>query len=117
MIEKKNIDFNTDKRKNPVNSFEKDFLKEMNNSVYGKTKENLSKRIKVELVNNAKDYKKWVSRPSFLSQKKISKNFVAIHAVKPVLTLDKPIRVRFSILNLYKSINEFHYNYVRVKIW
>ena len=52
---KKYINFNTDKRENVVNSFEKDFFKLMNSSVYGKTMENLRKRLKVRLVNNAKD--------------------------------------------------------------
>ena len=41
----------------------------MINSVFGKTMENLRKRISVELINNAKDYVKCVSRPSFVSQK------------------------------------------------
>ena len=39
----------------------------MNISVYGKTMENLSKRINVTLINNAKDYKKYVRQPSFIS--------------------------------------------------
>ena len=47
----------------------------MNNSVYGKRMGNLRKRINVRLVNNAKDYKKYVSKPSFVSQKAFSKNF------------------------------------------
>ena len=34
----------------------------MHNSVYGKTMENLRKRVKTRLINNAKDYKNWVSR-------------------------------------------------------
>ena len=55
---KKCIDFNTDKRKNAVNSFEKDFFKPMNNSVYGKRMENLRKKVKFKLVNNDNDYKK-----------------------------------------------------------
>ena len=93
---KKYIDFNKDK-KNAPNSFEKDFSKLMNDSVYGKTMENLRKRIKVRLVNNTKVYKKWVSRPSFVSQKIFNKNFAAIHEIKPVLTLDKPICVGFTI--------------------
>ena len=63
----------------------------MINSVFGKTMENLRKRINVRLINNAKDYVKCVSKPTFVSQKIFSKNFVAIHKIKPVLVLSKPI--------------------------
>ena len=58
---KKYIDFNTEKRKNTTNDFEKDFLKLMINSVYGKTMENLRKRINVRFVNNEKDFLKYSS--------------------------------------------------------
>ena len=43
----------------------------------------------VRLVNNAGDYKKYVSKPSFVCQQITSKIFVAIHEIKPVLALDK----------------------------
>ena len=113
---KKYIDFNTDKSKNAANDFEKDFFKLMNNSVFGKTMENLRKRINVEMTNNAKDYVKCVSRPNFISRKIFSNNFVAIRKIKPVLTLSKPIYVGFSILELSKSLMyEFHYNYIQYK--
>ena len=68
---KKYIDFNTDKRKNATNSFEKDFLKLINNSVFGKTMDNLRKRVSVKLFNNFKDYVRCISKPSFISQKNI----------------------------------------------
>ena len=91
---KKYIDFNTSKRKNTVNSFEKTIFKLMNNSVCGKSMENLRKQLKVRLINNAKNYfKKWVSSPSFVPQKIFSRHFAAIQEVKPVLQLDKPICV------------------------
>ena len=61
----------------------------MINSVYSKTMKNLRKRINVRLINNAKDYKKYVSKPSFVLQKIVSEDLVAIHEIKPVLTLDK----------------------------
>ena len=68
------------------------------------------------MINNAKGYVKCVSRPNFISQKIFSKNFVAIHRIKPVLTLKKPIYVGFSILELSKSLmHEFHYNYIQYK--
>ena len=60
---KKYVDFNTGKRANTANSFEKYFFKLMiNSSVYGKTMENLRKRINVRLVNNEKDFLKYTSR-------------------------------------------------------
>ena len=59
---KKYIDFNTEKRMNAANNFEKYFFKLMINSVYGKTMENLRKRMNVRLVNNEKDYLKYISR-------------------------------------------------------
>ena len=77
---------------------------------------NFKKRIKVRLVNNANYYRKYVSRPSFVSQQIFNKNFVAIDEIKPVLTLDKPIYGGFSILDLNKLLMYgFHYNYIERK--
>ena len=110
---KKYIDFNTSKRKNAVNSFEKEFFKLMN-SAFGKTMEKLRKRISVKLINNCKDYVTCVNKPNFISQKIFSKNYVAIHQVKPVLILNKPIYVGFSILDLSKlMMYKFHYEYIK----
>ena len=113
---KKIIDFNTDKRKNTANSFEKNFFKLMNNSIYGQKMENLRKRINIKLINIAKDYVKCINKLTFVSQKIFSKNFVATHEIKPVLILNKPIYVGFSILDLSKYFKyEFHYKYIKSK--
>ena len=70
----------------------------------------LGKRIKVRLVNNAKYYKKYGRKPSFVSQKIFSKNIVAIREIKLVVMVDKPICVGFSSLDLRKlQMYEFHY--------
>ena len=54
---------------NAANDFKKDFLKLMINSAYGKTMENLRKRINVRLVNNEKDVLKYTSRPIYFIHK------------------------------------------------
>ena len=76
---KEYIDFNTVKRTNAKNSFEKDFFKLMNNSVFGKTMENLRKRVDVRLVTNEKKLLKWVSRPTYVSSKIFNEDLVAVH--------------------------------------
>ena len=111
---KKYIDFNTEKRTNAANNFEKDFFKLMINSVYGKTMENLQKRINVRLVNNEKHFLKYTSRPTHVTHKMFGKNYAAIHEIGPVLTLSKPIYVRFTLLELSKWLMyDFHYNFIK----
>ena len=99
---KKHIDFNTEKRGNAANSFEIDFFKLMINSVYGKTMENLRKRIKVRIVNNEKDFLKYTSIPTHITHRIFDKNHAAIHEIKPLLRLNKPIYVGFTVLELSK---------------
>ena len=111
---KKYINFNTEKRTNAANSFEKDFFKLMINSVYGKTMENLRKRINVRLVNNEKDFLKYTSRLTHITHKIFDKNYAAIHEIKPVLTLNKPIYVGFTVLELSKWLMyDFRYNFIK----
>ena len=76
--------------------------------------ENLRKKINVRLVNNAKDYMRYTSKPSFVPQKIFNKQFVAINEITPALTFDKPIYGRYSILDLSKVLMyEVHYNYIK----
>ena len=98
---------------NAVNSFEKIFFKLMINGVCGKTMENLRKSISVKIVNNEKDYLKHTSKPTFISTKIFDKNYTAIHEIKPVLTLNKPIYLGFTALELRKWLMyDFHYNFI-----
>ena len=108
------IDFNTEKRKNTTNDFDKDFFKLMINSIYGKTIENLRKIINVRLVNNAKDFLKYTSRPTYVTHKLFDKDYAAIHEIKPVLVLNKPIYVGFTVLDLSKwMMYDFHCNFIK----
>ena len=109
----KYIDFNTKKRMNAANDFEKDFFKLMINSVYGKTMENLRKRIIVRLVNNEKDLLKYASRPAHITHKHFGKDYAAIHEIKPVLILNKSIYTGITVLDLSKwKMYDFHYNFI-----
>ena len=111
---KRYIDFNTEKRKNAANNFEKVFFKLMINSVYGKTMENLRIRINIRLVNDKKDILKYTSRPTYVAHKLFAKDYAAIHEIKPVLVLNKPIYVGFTVLDLSKwKMYDFHYNFIK----
>ena len=76
--------------------------------------ENLRKRINVRLVNNKKDFLKYTSRPIHITHKIFGKNYAAIHEIKPVLRLNKPIYVGFTVLELSKWLMyDFHYNFIK----
>ena len=94
---------------NAANNFEKDFFKLMN----GKTMENLWKRINVRLVNNQKDFLKYTSRPTYITHKIFGEDYAAIHEIKPVLILNKPIYIGFTVLDLSKwKMYDFHCNFI-----
>ena len=85
----------------------------MINSVYGKPMENLRKTISVRLVNNAEDFLKYSSKPTYITHKMFDKDFVAIHKIKPVFIRNKPIYVGFTVLELSKWLMyDFHYNFI-----
>ena len=76
--------------------------------------ENLRKRISVKLVTNQKDFLKYTSKPRYISHKIFGKNYAVIHQIKPVLILNKPIYVGFTVLELNKwLIQDFHYNLIK----
>ena len=84
------------------------------NSVYGKTMENLQKRINVRLVYNKKDFLKYTSRPTHITHKIFGKNYAAIHETKPVLMPNKPVYVGFTVRELrYGSCMTSIYSFIK----
>ncbi|PFX33260.1 hypothetical protein AWC38_SpisGene1938 [Stylophora pistillata] len=113
---KQYIDFNTQKRTQAKNAFEKDFFKLMNNSVFGKTMENLRKRVDVRLITDKNKLLKLASRPTFVSSKIFNENLVAVHKIKETLTLNRPAYIGMCILDLSKTLMyNFHYVYIKQK--
>ena len=110
------IDFNTQRRKEATNEADKTLFKLLNNVVYGKTIENMRKRIKIRTRTNEKDFLKYYSRPTYVGHKKIGKNLVVIHEKKELLILNKPIYVGNTVLELSKlTMYKFYYDFVNKK--
>ena len=113
---KQYIDFNTQKRTHAKNSFEKNFFKLMNNSVFGKTMENIRKRVDVRLVTSKEKLLKLASKPTYVSSKIFNENLVAVHKIKETLTMNRPAYIGMCILDLSKTLMyDFHYNYIKHK--
>ena len=108
------IDMNTNLRANAKNNFEKDLFKLMNNSVFGKTMENIRNRVDVKLVNTKEKARKLINNPRLKSPPKIfSENLISVHLKKTSLRMNKPVYLGACILDLSKTIMyDFHYNYI-----
>ena len=107
---------NTELRKTAANNFEKDFFKLMNNSVFGKTIENIRKRQNIHLIDNRKKALKLSSRPNFDRCTIFDKHLIAVHMKNTEVYFNKPVYVGQAILDLSKTLMfDFHYNYIKKK--
>lgn len=110
------IDFNTTKRAQSNNEFEKDFFKLMNNAVFGKTMENMRNRVDIRLFTDESKALKQIAKPQYEDHKIYGENLIAIKQLQKVVKLDKPIYVGLSVLDLSKlHMYEFHYDYILPK--
>ena len=110
------IEMNTNLRTKAKNNFEKDFFKLMNNSVFGKTMENIRNRVNVKLVNTQERLKKLSAKTNYKGCKIFNENLISVHMKKTSLTMNKPVYLGMCILDLSKTIMyDFHYNYIKPK--
>lgn len=108
------IDLNTELRTKAQNEFEKDFFKLMNNSVLGKTMENIRNREDVRLVTNEFQAAKLINQPNYKNRTIFLENLAAIHMRKTELVFNKPTYIGMAVLDLSKSLMyNFHYNYIK----
>nr|CAG8511667.1 220_t:CDS:2 [Entrophospora candida] len=116
------INCNTDMRKNAKNEFEKDFFKFMNNSVYGKTMENIQNYTDIKLIKLKDDWQsecaviKNLSKPRCKDFRAFNDNLCAVHLGKEKVVLNKPMYVGSAVLDLSKLwMYQYWYDYVKVE--
>ena len=110
------IDINTGLRKEAKNEFEKDSFKLMNNSVFGKTIENVRKHRDINLVTTDEKRNNLVSVPNYHTTKCFSENVLAIEMKKTKEKMNKSVYLGMSILDITKTLMyEFWYDYIKPK--
>ena len=113
---KEYVDFNTKLRTAAANDFKKDFCKLMNNSVFGKTMENIRKHRNIKLITNREAYLKAVMKPNFKSGVRFGPNLMGCEMGKTKVVMNKPVYLGQAILDLSKIVMyEFHYDYMKQK--
>ena len=95
----------------------KNLFKLLNNVVYGKTMENMRKRMKIRITKTPKDFLKYASRLTCISHNIFGKSLVVIHEEKQLLTLNKPIYVGCTVLELHKlEMHIYHYGFMKENV-
>ena len=88
----------------------------MNNSVFGKTLENIRNRVDIRLISSDKVAQKLAAKPNYEGCTIFDKNLIAVHMKKTKFYFNKQVYLGMSILHLSKSlIYDFHYNYIKTK--
>jgi hypothetical protein len=110
------IDLNSEKRKLAKYDFDKEMYKLFNNSVFGKTMENVRNRINIELVNNEKRLNKVISSSLFLDRTIFAENLVAVHSRRSSIKMSKPLYIGQAVLDLSKVLMyDFFYGHLKNK--
>ena len=110
------IDMNAELRKNAKNDFEKDLFKLMNNSVFGKTVQNVRNHRDIRLVTTDKRRSVLASEPNYHSTKYISKDLLIMEMKKTEVKMNKPVYLGQAILDISKTLMyEFWYDYIKPK--
>ena len=113
---KEYIAFNTKLRTAAKDNFEKDFYKLMNNTVFGKTMENIRKHRNIKLVNNETDYLRCIMKPNFKSGVLHGSNLIGCKIGKTILKMNKLVYIGHSIVDVSKTIMyKSHYDYMLPK--
>ena len=107
---------NTRLRKEAKNDSEKDFFKLMNNSVFGKTMENVRNHRDIKIVTTNKQRNKLASEPNYHTTKHISKDLLIMEMKKVEVKMNKPVYLGQAILDISKILMyEFWYHYIKPK--
>ena len=107
---------NTELRKHAKNDFEKAIFKLMNNTVFGKTMENVRDHRDIKIVTTDKQRSILASEPNYHSSKRISKDLMIMEMKKVEVKMNKPIYLGQAILDISKTLMyEFWYDYIKPK--
>ena len=110
------IDMNARLRNDAKNDFEKDFFKLMDNSLFGKTMENVRNHRDIKLVTTNERRNKLVSEPNYHTTTQFLENLIAIEMKKTLIVMNKPIYLGQAILYISKTLMyEFWYDYTKQK--
>ena len=112
------VRMNTELRKRGTSDFEKDLYKPMNNSVFGKTMENLRKCVDVKLIRASEEdkHRHLIASPAFARASTFNDDLAAIQVHKSRLVLNRPVYVGMSILDISKHLMyDFYYNKLKAQ--
>ena len=108
------IDFNIQKRKEATNEADENHFKLLSNAVCSNTMGNMRKRIKIMIIKKEKYFIRYASRSTYINHDIFGKRLIAIYEKKEQLTLNKPIYVRCTVLELGKlEMYRFHYDFMK----
>jgi len=110
------IEYCNERRKTSSGDFEVGLYKLFANAFFGKTCENVRNRVNLRLIADPCKLVKAVSKATFSRSDTINEDLVLVRAARSKVTLNKPVAVGFTILEISKLIMyQFFYDCLKPK--